>query len=68
MTEPAQLLSLADLPAFWGKPVSPRRVRQLRAAAGVGRRIGGVWVLTPEEAERCRPRKTGRPPKKEEAQ
>ena len=67
MTEPAQLLSLADLPAFWGKPVSARRVRQLRAAAGVGRKFGGVWVLTPDEAEQCRPRKTGRP-KKGEAQ
>ena len=67
MTEPAQLLSLSDLPAFWGKPVSARRVRQLRAAAGVGRMLAGAWILTPEEAERCRPKKTGRP-KKGEAQ
>ncbi len=48
-----RLYSTADVARILG--VSARRVRQLIAWCGVGRKIGRDWVLTDQELDRLRP-------------
>lgn len=59
------LVDSAELEQLWG--VSRRRVNAHCAALherwGVGRKVGGAWLLTADEAERHTPGPGGRPRK-----
>lgn len=53
------LLSTKDAAKAMG--INERRVRQFCDEGRMGRKVGDTWVITPEEIERNRERKAGRP-------
>ena len=67
-TRSYELMNLCDsdqLAEMWN--VSKRRVQAhvstLNERWGVGRKVGGTWLLSIDEAERYRPQSAGRPKK-----